>query len=163
MLVQSKSILIPYCFLGVIKKFLKRNFTIDRFANGLIRIDRKFQQKEMLVKNGIRGIALSKLQSDFFKCHPDSGLGYSIEKVEDGYNITKTGNCGAENKPAAYPELPESVLHDHCYSKAMTVYILRKNMYPCNHNKCLVLCPSCPLTRLCCHIYTCSCPMYAYR
>ncbi len=82
--IQSKSTLIPYFFLGVIKKFLKRNFTIDRFADGLIRIDRKFQRKEMLVKNGIRGIALPKLQSDFFKCHPDSSLGYSIEKVEDG-------------------------------------------------------------------------------
>ncbi|TRY68971.1 hypothetical protein TCAL_17431 [Tigriopus californicus] len=116
---------------------------IARFCIGLKQINKGFVWKDIMSKEGIRGIGLSKLMMDFNKCHPTKAeLGnYSVERIDRN---------------------SFQIVFQRPLSKERDCYSMKRNRFPCNSALCLVRCESCPKDRTCAHEYTCTCTWYAY-
>eukprot|EP00094_Tigriopus_californicus_P012488 TCALIF_12073-PA protein Name:"Protein of unknown function" AED:0.26 eAED:0.38 QI:20/0.2/0.5/0.83/1/0.66/6/0/505 len=126
-----------------IKGVFKPNMNIARFCIGLKQINKGFVWKDIMSKEGIRGIGLSKLMMDFNKCHPTKAeLGnYSVERIDRN---------------------SFQIVFQRPLSKERDCYSMKRNRFPCNSALCLVRCESCPKDRTCAHEYTCTCTWYAY-
>ncbi|XP_059097255.1 uncharacterized protein LOC131891643 [Tigriopus californicus] len=127
-----------------IKGVLKPSMNIARFCIGLKHVNKIFVRKDLVAKEGIRGVGQSKIQSDLNKDHPseDEMARYSLERIDDrSVNVIKQEDPNGEK----------------------TSYLMKKNRFPCNSELCQVRCRSCNNAQMCAHTYTCICRRYAYR
>ena len=122
---------------GVIKRMLKPFMRLDIFMSTLIKVNAKYDRKDICTALSIRGaFQPSRAQKKFAAMHPTEDNHLLITEVDEKYNFAKSV--------------------DECE----TICTVFKNLPTCNRDLCRVTCENCPVGH-CVHEYVCTCMEYA--